>query len=60
MRFKCPDVTEAFILSKIEERRKARESKDWEAADRIRRDLDEKGVVLEDKKEGTFWKVKIS
>jgi cysteinyl-tRNA synthetase len=60
MRFKCPDVTEEFILSKIQERRKARENKDWAAADMIRKELDEKGVVLEDKKEGTFWKVKIA
>ena len=60
MRFKCPNVTEAFILSKIQERQKARENKDWAAADAIRKELDEKGVVLEDKKKGTAWKVKIS
>jgi cysteinyl-tRNA synthetase len=60
MRFKCPDVTENDILLKIQERQKAREIKDWAAADAIRKELDEKGVVLEDKKEGTFWKVKIS
>jgi cysteinyl-tRNA synthetase/serine O-acetyltransferase len=60
MRFKCPDVTEGFILSKIQKRQKARENKDWAAADAIRKELDEKRVVLEDKKEGTAWKVKIS
>jgi cysteinyl-tRNA synthetase len=60
MRFKCPDVTEEFIISKIQERQKARGLKDWTAADAIRKELDEKGVVLEDKKEGTSWKVKIS
>ena len=60
MRFKCPNVTEAFILSKIQERQKTRENKDWAAADAIRKELDEKGVVLEDKKKGTAWKVKIS
>lgn len=59
MRFKCPDVTEEFIISKLQERQKARELKDWTAADTIRKELDEKGVVLEDKKEGTSWKVKI-
>jgi cysteinyl-tRNA synthetase len=59
MGFKCKDVTEEFILSKIEERQKARETKDWAAADAIRRELDEKGIILEDKKEGTFWKVKV-
>ena len=30
------------------------------SADAIRKELDEKRVVLEDKKEGTAWKVKIS
>ena len=59
MRFKCPNVYEEFILLKIQERQKARENKDWAAADAIRKELDEKGVVLEDKKEGTAWKVKI-
>jgi len=59
MRFKCPNVAEEFIMSKILERQKARENKDWAAADAIRKDLDEKGVVLEDKKEGTAWKVKV-
>jgi cysteinyl-tRNA synthetase len=60
MTFKCPNVTEKFIISKIQERQKARGNKDWAAADAIRKELDEKGVVLEDKKEGTAWKVKIS
>ncbi|MBI5633977.1 MAG: cysteine--tRNA ligase [Nitrospirae bacterium] len=59
MRFKCPNVTEEFILSKIEERQKARGNKDWAAADAIRKELEDKGVVLEDKKEGTAWKVKV-
>jgi len=60
MRYKCPDITEEFISVKVQERQKARECKDWAAADAIRKELDEKGVVLEDKKEGTAWKVKIS
>jgi cysteinyl-tRNA synthetase len=60
MRFKCQDITEKDILAKIQERQKAREMRDWAAADAIRKELDEKGVVLEDKKEGTSWKIKIS
>jgi cysteinyl-tRNA synthetase len=60
MRFKSPDIKEDFILSKIAERQQARENKDWASADAIRRELDEKGVILEDKKEGTAWKIKIS
>jgi len=59
MRYKCPDITEEFISVKIQERQKAREDKDWAAADAIRKELEEKGVVLEDKKEGTAWKVKV-
>ncbi len=59
MRFKCQNVTEAFIISKIEERQKARENKDWAAADAIRKELEDRRVVLEDKKEGTSWKVKV-
>ena len=59
MRFKCPNVTEELILSKIEERQKARGNKDWAAADAIRKELEDNGVVLEDKKEGTAWKVKV-
>lgn len=59
MPFKCPNVTEEFIISKIEERQKARANKDWSAADAIRKELEDKGVVLEDKKDGTAWKVKV-
>ncbi len=51
--------TEDDILSKINERKKARENKDWAAADAIRKELEEKGIILEDKKEGTGWKVRI-
>jgi cysteinyl-tRNA synthetase len=59
MRFKCPNMTEEFIMSKIQERQQAREHKDWAAADAIRKELDEKGVALEDKKGRTAWKVKV-
>ena len=60
MKYKCPDITEDYISDKVQERQKARADKNWAAADTIRKELDEKGVVLEDKKEGTAWKVKIS
>ncbi len=59
MKVKHIDLTEADILGKIEERKKARERKDWPEADRIRKELEEKGIILEDKKDGTAWKVKI-
>ncbi len=53
-------LTESEIESKIEERRIARQNKDWAMADSIRKDLEGRGIILEDKKDGTSWKVKIS
>lgn len=49
-----PEEIEALI----EERKLARENKDWSRADEIRDQLDLKGIVLEDKPEETIWKVK--
>ena len=42
----------------IEERKQAREAKNWETADRIRIALDEAGIILKDSKEGTTWELK--
>ena len=58
MAIKCPEISEEFILSRIKERQAAREKKDWAASDAIRQELEERGIILEDKKEGTGWKVK--
>jgi cysteinyl-tRNA synthetase/serine O-acetyltransferase len=58
MAIKCPGVSEEFILSRIKERQAAREKKDWAASDSIRKELEERGIILEDKKEGTGWKIK--
>jgi cysteinyl-tRNA synthetase len=44
------------IMKKIEEREKARKDKDFESADRIRSELLDLGIVLEDTKEGVRWK----
>jgi cysteinyl-tRNA synthetase len=60
MKVKHIDLAEADIAAKIEARKKARERKDWADADRIRQELEEKGIILEDKKDVTAWKVKIS
>jgi cysteinyl-tRNA synthetase len=60
MKVKHIDLTESDIVSRIEERKKARERKDWADADRIRKELEDKGIILEDKKDGTAWKVKIA
>ncbi|MBI5142141.1 MAG: cysteine--tRNA ligase [Nitrospirae bacterium] len=52
-------LDEAAICAKIEERRAARERKDWGAADAVRNELAAAGVLLEDKKDRTGWKVKV-
>jgi cysteinyl-tRNA synthetase len=52
-------LSEADIVARIGERKAAREKKDWSAADQIRKELDEKGILLEDRKDGTGWKVKV-
>ena len=44
------------VAKLIEKRRLARENKDWDEADRIRLDLESKGIVLEDTSDGTIWK----
>ncbi len=51
--------SEVEIEQKIEARKTARENKDWALADSIRKELEAKGILLEDKKDSTAWKVKI-
>ena len=46
----------ARIEALIEARKTAREEKNWAEADRIRDELDEMGVVLEDKDGKTVWR----
>ena len=59
MKIKKIELSEEVILKKIEKRREARQLKDWQTADHIRQELEEKGVILEDKKDKTDWKIKI-
>ena len=47
---------EAYVLSKIEERKAAKKEKDFVKADAIREELLEKGIALEDTREGVKWK----
>ncbi len=47
---------EEYILAKIEERKAAKKEKDFARADAIRAGLLEKGIVLEDTREGVKWK----
>ncbi|MBN2566981.1 cysteine--tRNA ligase [Candidatus Woesearchaeota archaeon] len=46
----------AAVEALIEEREKARVARDWKTADRIRDELKEKGIILEDGKTGVRWK----
>jgi len=45
------------IEGMIQERESARTSKNWEKADRIRKELEEMNIILEDRPEGTVWKI---
>ena len=51
-------INEKEIKSKIELRNKARKNKDYDEADRIRDELLDKGVLIEDKDGKTLWKFK--
>ncbi len=47
---------EAYVLERIEERKAAKKARDFARADEIRGELLEKGIVLEDTREGVKWK----
>ena len=51
------EIDEEFVLVKIEERRQAKENKNYALADQIRTELEELGVKLLDKKEGTTYEI---
>ena len=52
------DIDEENIKQEIEKRAKAKQNKDFEKADKIRNDLEAKGIILKDSKEGTLWDFK--
>lgn len=53
---KVDAALEAYVLQKIEERKAAKKEKDFAKADAIRNELLEKGIALEDTREGVKWK----
>jgi len=54
--FSCKSEIPDGLKRLIEEREKIRNKKDWKESDRIRRELLEEGVALEDTPIGTFWR----
>ena len=46
-----------YINSKIEERNIAKQNKDYDLADGIRKELEEKGIILKDTREGTAYEI---
>ena len=51
-------ISETEINTKIDLRNKARENKEYKEADRIRDELLDKGILIEDKDGKTLWKFK--
>ncbi|MBU1147288.1 MAG: cysteine--tRNA ligase [Candidatus Omnitrophica bacterium] len=49
-------VSEKDIKKLIDTRNKARQKKDFKTADKIRKELEEAGIILEDTKAGTTWR----
>ena len=52
------DISDSYILKKIEERNQAKISGNFSLADKIREDLFLKGILIEDHKGKTIWKLK--
>ena len=48
----------ALVERLVAERVRARQQKDWATSDRIRDELFAMDILIEDRKEGTGWKVK--
>jgi len=51
-------VDENFINQKIKDRHKARKEGNYKLADNIRKELENSGVMIEDKKDQTTWRYK--
>ena len=52
------DINADFVNNKIMERAEAKKIKDFDTADLIRTELDNKGIILMDTIEGTKWDIK--
>ncbi len=54
---KSQELTGKLMDMIIEIRQEAKNRKNWETSDRIRKDLGEIGIILRDKKDGADWEV---
>lgn len=54
---KGQELTEKLIGMIINIRQEAKNRKDWDASDRIRKNLGEMGIILRDKKDGADWEL---
>jgi len=52
------EVDENFINQKIKDRNQARKKGDYKLADILRKELEDKGVIIEDKENKTAWRYK--
>ena len=52
------NVSEVFIKEKIKQRTNAKKAGDFLLADKIRKELLSKGILIEDQKDKTIWKLK--
>jgi cysteinyl-tRNA synthetase len=50
------DELAAYIEEMIQKRQEAKKNKDYALADKIRAELLEKGIMLEDTRQGVNWK----
>jgi len=53
------EINEDEIKLKIQSRSDAKQAKDYALADKIRKELEDQGVILEDTKEGVTWRRKL-
>jgi len=52
------NVDESFIKQKIKDRNEARKKGNYKLADNLRKELENNGVIIEDKQDKTTWKYK--
>ena len=50
-------IDPARVEELLNERTEARKAKDWEKADRIRKKLADMNIIIEDRSDGSVWKI---